>query len=66
MFNLIYAEKHTDTDTEQGVFLSIAEFAEYRRCGWESTEQWNAAADAYLSQRDDDSRSESMMLHGTE
>ncbi|MBK1722812.1 hypothetical protein [Thiocystis violacea] len=57
MFNLIYGELVTDTnETQQGVFLSVEEFAPYRRQGWTSSQRWNEAADAFLAreQREQD------------
>ena len=33
---------------EEGVFLSIAEFAPYRALGWSGMPEHNALADAYL------------------
>ncbi len=33
---------------QEGVFLSIAEFAPYRALGWSGTKELNEAADAYL------------------
>ena len=43
-FRMIYAERNED----QGVFLSIAEFAPYRALGWSGSPAVNHAADAYL------------------
>lgn len=34
---------------ERGVFLSIEEFAPYRKAGWSSTREIDALADAYLA-----------------
>lgn len=51
---MFYAERIGDPDkgepwiAEQGVFLSIAEFAPYRALGWEGTKETNEAADAFL------------------
>ena len=33
---------------EEGVFMSIQEFAPYRALGWSATGEYNVLADAYL------------------
>lgn len=54
---MIYAERLGGPGepyiAERGVFLSIEEFAPYRRKGWEGTPETNAAADAYLQASED-------------
>ena len=35
---------------ERGIFLTIKEFAPYRKAGWSGTRETDAAADAYLAQ----------------
>lgn len=53
---LIYAERFGDREAgeeyiaERGVFMSIEEFARYRRMGWEGTLENNALADAIIKQ----------------
>ena len=60
---MIYAEKRTDADgnldeyggnVEQGVFLSLAEFAAYRQQGWSSTPHNDMLADRLLNETTQD------------
>ena len=50
---MFYAERMGEEGepyiAERGIFLSIAEFAPYRKAGWSGTRETNAAADAYLA-----------------
>jgi len=46
----IYAEKENNDQTEQGIFISMLEFAENRlREGWSSTEENNKTADEMIA-----------------
>ena len=52
---MFYAERMGDQSkgepyiAERGVFLSIEEFAPYRKAGWSGTREIDAAADAVLA-----------------
>ena len=45
---MIYAELQVDGGYEKGIFLTLAEFVEYRKQGWSGCKEVNAMADAVI------------------
>ena len=57
---MFYAEKIEGCEiTERGVFLSIAEFAPYRKAGWSGTTETDRMTDLYLEGDENEKRMDS-------